>query len=141
MRATRCAIVLVLVIAIGGCGGSSSSRDAAGVRQTLHQFVNDLLSSNAAGACSLFTPAALTAHFGKRSSCEQLLAKATKISGEKRALRREASKIDGTPVSVHGNTATVANTGGAGNTTLTYQNGRWLFGTNSAQTSGTSTAG
>jgi len=141
MRVTRCVPVLVLVVAVTGCGGSGSSRDAAGVRQTMHQFVNDLVSNNAAGACSLFTSEALTHTFGGSSGCQQLLARATKAPGEKRKLRREAKKIDGTPISVHGNTATVLNIGSAGSTTLTYVNGRWLIGTTSAQGSGTSTGG
>ena len=103
------------------------------------KFVDDLLSGNTAAACSRFTPSAVDHTFGGRSACLQLLATATKTSSEKAKLRLEAKQIDSTPVTLHGNTATVPNTGSSGTTTLVYENGQWLFGTTSSGQTGTGT--
>lgn len=140
MRVLKSALGLTMVAAIAGCGGGGNGGVAA-VRQTLHTFGNDLLSGNAAGACSLYTASRLQA-IGGRSGCKRILAIAVSSPAAKAKLRQEVKRIDSLPISVHGNTATVSGSGGA-KTILVYQNGRWLFGASAGSTSstGTSTAG
>lgn len=128
MRTSAAALAAAITLVLAGCGGGGgTSKDAAGVRATIHEFANDLLSGNFSGACSLFTTSALTHTFGSKSRCEQLLGEATKHTS-KQKLQQEIGKIDNTPVTIHGDTATVPNTSGSGSTTLVYENGHWLIG-------------
>ena len=144
MRKRVLAPAVVVVVGITGCGGSSGggSRSASGVRATLHQLANDLLNGNAAGACSLYSSAAIKQVFQNKSNCARLLGATALPSAEKSRLRTEAAKIDSLPVTIHGNTAVVSNPTGRGTTTLSYENGRWVLdvpGGSSSVSSGSST--
>lgn len=110
--------------ALAGCGSSDPSGD---VRNTLHQFVNNVLDGNYAGACGLMTTSARAQLGG--SQCSQRLGQAMQLasSSQKAAARKQAAKIDSFPVSVHGDTATISNPGGGSPTTLVKQNGHWLI--------------
>jgi hypothetical protein len=142
LRKRALALTVVGAVSLAGCGGSSGgSHSASGVRQTLHDLANDLLSGNTSAACSLYSSSAIKEIFRGKSNCEKLLGATTLSSAEKSRLRKEAAKIDSLPVSIHGNTATVSNPTGTGSTTMTYENGRWLLdapsGSSSSSTSTT----
>ena len=119
-------------VALSGCGGGSSSAGKSsdpvtGVRATLREFANDLLSGNYSGACSVFTASARSQVGG--SGCPDLLAKAMKVGKSRSAVQQAVPKIDSWPVSVHGNTATTPNVNGGSHTPFVKQGGRWLIGT------------
>jgi hypothetical protein len=103
-----------------------SSSPAAGVRQTIREFGNDLLSGDYGAACALFTPSARTSVGG--ANCSKLLSAAMSRvgSGQKAQLQSQVAKVDNWPVSVHGNTATAPNANG-GSTSFVKQGGRWLI--------------
>lgn len=130
------------VVALAGCGGSNGEpRTVAGVRQALHRLVDDLISGDTAGACSLFTPAALQHTFGGQAACQQLLALAAKTPGEKAKLEHAARQIDTAPITVHGDIANVPRATGGGTSSAVYVNGRWLFGASPSQQTSTATTG
>ena len=120
-------LLVAVALPVGACGGSSND-GAAGVRHTMHEFVNDLIDGNYAGACGLLTKQAKAGIGG--SQCTQKLTLALSLSGShvKDVMRRQARKIDHWPVSVHGSTATVRNTNGS-TTHFVKSGGRWLIGT------------
>jgi glucose-6-phosphate isomerase len=124
-RATT-GLLVAVAIPLASCGGGSSG-GVDGVRQTMHQFVNDLIDGNYSGACGLLTNAAKAGIGG--SQCAQKLALAMSLSGShvKDTMRRQARKIDHWPVSVHGSTATVHNANGS-TTHFVKSGGRWLIG-------------
>jgi hypothetical protein len=125
-----------VAVGLAGCGGGGSSSTAgttnktsdpvAGVRATLREFANDLLSGNYNGACGLFTASARSQVGG--SGCANLLAQAMKESKNKSEIEQALPKIGSWPVSVHGNTATTPNVNGGSPTTFVKQGGRWLIG-------------
>ena len=125
-RCVATGVVVAAAVPLVSCGGGSSA-GVAGVRHTMHEFVNDLLDGNYAGACGLLTTGARAAIGGP--ACAQKLAFAMSLSGTqlKDTMRRQAGKIDHWPVSVHGSTATVHNTNGS-TTQFVKQGGRWLIG-------------
>jgi hypothetical protein len=125
-RATT-GLLVAAALPLAACGGSSND-GAAGVRHTMHEFVNDLIDGNYSGACGLLTKQAKAGIGG--SQCAQKLTLAMSLSGShvKDVMRRQARKIDHWPVSVHGSTATVRNTNGS-KTHFVKSGDRWLIGT------------
>ena len=129
MHKTAVAALAASVVAVAGCGGSGggTSNGVAGVRASLHEFAQDLLNGNYAGACDLFTASARAKVGG--SNCANLLGEAMKSSPSSRSQVQQAlAKTDSWPVSVHGDTATTPNVNGGASTTWVKQGGRWLIG-------------
>jgi hypothetical protein len=133
------AAVGAVAVGLAGCGGGHSSSTGksntttnqasdpvAGVRATLREFANDLLSGNYNGACDLFTASARSQVGG--SGCANLLAQAMKASKNRSDVQQALLKIGSWPVSVHGNTATTPNVNGGSPTTFVLQGGQWLIG-------------
>ena len=123
MRVRGVVAVGLAGLALAACGGGGSDVDQ--VRQTAHQFVNDLLNGDTAGACSLITPSALS-QVGGQSGCSKLLDLALKTPGAKQKIQTQASKLDSAPVKINGNSATIQG-GGSSPTPLVKQNGRWYI--------------
>jgi hypothetical protein len=133
VRTRAVAAIGAMAAGLAGCGGGGSSSTSgktsdpvAGVRATLREFANDLLSGNYGAACDLFTVSARGQVGGP--GCPQLLAQAMKASKSKSDVEQALPKIDSWPVSVHGNTATTPNVSGGSSTTFVKQGGRWLIG-------------
>ena len=117
-----------MTVALAGCGGGGGSAGAvAGVRQTLHTLATDLLKGDYKGACQLMTVSAQAQLGG--SECPTELGQAVFISGDptQAVLILEKAQSAHTPVTVHGNTATVSGTDGNHPTTFVKQGGRWLI--------------
>jgi hypothetical protein len=139
VRVRTVAAIGAVAVGLAGCGGGASSSangnstggktsdPVAGVRATLREFANDLLSGNYNGACQLFTASARGQVGG--SGCPNLLAQAMKSSKSKSDVQQALPKIGNWPVTVHGNTATTPNVNGGSPTTFVNQGGRWLIGT------------
>ena len=135
MRTRAVAAIGAAAVALAGCGGSGSSGGkssdpVAGVRATLREFANDLLSGNYSAACDLFTASARSQIGG--SNCINLLAQAMKAPRSQSAVKQSLPKIPSWPVSVHGNTATTPNVNGGSPTPFVKQGGRWLIGSGSS---------
>jgi signal peptidase I len=137
--ARRGLILLPLLLAVGGCGGSSGSRAAGAQKVTASfaQFVHDLERHDAAGACAGMTPAFWSALAGEVNGELTVSGRSVSAADCQAGLRTLfalgsgsiiRSGAQATDVVVHGSTAT-AREAGAGSQTvpmrLVDQGGRW----------------
>lgn len=116
LAALICAASLALpasALAAGSMSGSSSSGTAgqiAWVRSAATRFVNAELARSGASACDILYAPLRASHDGR--SCEARwsarIAKLLRRPGERRLLHAQLKRIAAAPVSVHGDTATIA---------------------------------
>lgn len=119
---TRLGVILLsLVVALSGCGGSAGGGSADRVKASFAQYVRDLRRHNAAGACDGMTPAfwsALagavngelvgTGHPVSTSNCRAGLQSLFRLAGGGAVVR---GSVHATDVVVHGKTATAREVG------------------------------
>jgi signal peptidase I len=134
--ATRGALLLSLLMALGGCGsGGSGSGSADKVKASFAQYVHDLQRRNVAGACDGMTAAFWSALAGEvdggagssvsPSDCRKGLRSLFALAGHAAVFR---SGVHATDVVVHGTTATAREVGGGLQSVpvkLVEQGGRW----------------
>ena len=131
-------ILMWLLLALGGCGGSGGSSSADKVRANFAQWVRDLQQGDAAGACDAMTPAFWSAFAGdvnvRLASADRSVSARDCPAGVRSLLALAdhtpvvRSGVHATDVVVHGKTAT-AREAGAGSSTVPIQfveqGGRW----------------
>src|SRR5947209_19899007 len=137
MRRSALAVVLVVSLALLGCGGGGGDEQA--VKNTVTQFMSALATGDGAKACSLATAQAqqrLTAQgSGAGGSCPAIITAISKRLPPQIKQGLETAKVK--KATVKGDTATVAdkdisssagNLGpflGSGSTKLKKENGSW----------------